>query len=488
MRDAFGREQEIGGDYYVTTSLLARGLQQYQYVAGAERLEPNARDWAYGRPVFLGTHRIGLTDAFTVGGRLEASSSMTSGGPQAVARLGRFGEVEGVLGVSGGAPGAGHAWSVSYLYMGRAFSAGGAWRHADRAYRTASDVSVPVRPRLSLDAGAMASTRLGSRVSSTLTWQRQEYHSLYPRIDRLSVTTTCRVAGSSELYATFSRTDAGGRIAPGVFIGLTTAVGRRGTVGASVEHVDRHTVVAVDAQRSLPVGEGYGYRLRGQGGEVGALDADVQYQTRFGRYEVRQSQFDGERATSLSASGAIVGIGGRVFASRPVEQSYGLVRVPGVSNVRAFVSHQEVGRTDRHGDILVPNLLPYYGNVLTIADEDVPLDLTITRREMTLAPPSGGGALALFPVKREVRVTGRLVVNAHGDEIVPSFGRLVVTGTEGSLESPIGAKGEFYIEGLEPGAHAGRVEFEHRSCAFTLVVPDRPAAVVQLGVVQCLAE
>ena len=30
VRDAFGRQQEIGGSYYVTTSLLQRGLQQYQ--------------------------------------------------------------------------------------------------------------------------------------------------------------------------------------------------------------------------------------------------------------------------------------------------------------------------------------------------------------------------------------------------------------------------------------------------------------------------
>ena len=30
VRDAFGRQQEIGGSYYVTTSLLQQGLQQYQ--------------------------------------------------------------------------------------------------------------------------------------------------------------------------------------------------------------------------------------------------------------------------------------------------------------------------------------------------------------------------------------------------------------------------------------------------------------------------
>ena len=42
-----------------------------------------------------------------------------------------------------------------------------------------------------------------------------------------------------------------------------------------------------------------------------------------------------------------------------MEQSFALVRVPGVSHVRAFMSNQEVGQTDGHGNLLVPNLLPY---------------------------------------------------------------------------------------------------------------------------------
>ena len=66
-------------------------------------------------------------------------------------------------------------------------------------------------------------------------------------------------------------------------------------------------------------------------------------------------------------------IGGGLHATRPVQESFALVRVPGMKGVRAYLSHQEVGRTNRNGDVLVPNLLPYYGNRLDIADEDVPL-------------------------------------------------------------------------------------------------------------------
>jgi outer membrane usher protein len=487
LRDAFGREQEIGGTFYVTTALLGRGLQQYQYVAGAERLEPAYRSWDYGRPVLLATHRVGVTDDLTLGGRFETSSTLTSGGPQAVARVGRFGEIEGALALSRGPRGTGTAWSGSYLFVGRNFSAGAAWRSSEEAYGTVSDLSAPIRARLATDAGAMFSTRLGSRASTTLTWQHQRYHDVVPRVDALSMTTTFQVSGASELYATISQTRSGSDRRPGVFVGLTTAVGRRVRAGASVERLDGQSVVAADAQRSLPIGEGYGYRVRAAGGHAGSLEADGQYQSRFGRYEIRQTAVEGASATALWASGSIVGIGGRLFATRPVEQSFALVRVPGASNVRTYISNQEVGRTDGRGDLLVPSLLPYYGNLLSIADEDVPLAMTIRRRTLTIAPPAGGGALALFPVSRDRRVMGRVEILDHGATLVPAYGRLVVSLGGTTIESPVGGGGEFYLEGIEPGAHPATVEHDDVPCSFTLVVPDDGSPVTRLGLVRCLA-
>jgi outer membrane usher protein len=211
----------------------------------------------------------------------------------------------------------------------------------------------------------------------------------------------------------------------------------------------------------------------------------VQYQTRFGRYEMRQEHLDGAPVTTLNASGSIVGIGGRLFASRPVEQSFALVRVPGVSHVRTFMSNQEIGQTDSRGNLLVPNLLPYYGNRLSIADVDVPLELSIGAREMTLAPPYRGGAVALFPVSREQRLTGTIVVASAGGLVVPVSGRLTVASDGHPIESPIGRGGQFYLEGLTPGTYQATVEHEALTCRFALRVVESDAPVVKLGTVQC---
>ena len=111
--------------------------------------------------------------------------------------------------------------------------------------------------------------------------------------------------------------------------------------------------MTVDAQQPLPVGVGYGYQLRAEDGPHASVNGVARYQGAHGRYELRQDTIGAESTTTVSAMGAIVGIGGGVFATRPVEQSFALVRVPGVEGVRAFASHQEIGKTGRRGDLLV---------------------------------------------------------------------------------------------------------------------------------------
>ena len=140
------------------------------------------------------------------------------------------------------------------------------------------------------------------------------------------------------------------------------------------------------------------------------MNGVARYQGAHGRYELRQETIGAESTTTLSAMGAIVGIGGGVFATRPVEESFALVRVPGVEGVRAFASHQEIGKTGRRGDLLIPDLQAYYGNILNIADGDIPLQYAVPDVGMTLAPPYRGGAVALFDVQRVQRVLGKIVI------------------------------------------------------------------------------
>ena len=242
----------------------------------------------------------------------------------------------------------------------------------------------------------------------------------------------------------------------------------------------------LDAQRSLPVGEGYGYQIHAESGENSLATGVARYQGRHGRYEVRQERLNGDANTTVGAAGSIVGIGGGLYASRPVQDSFALVRIPGVEGVRAFASHQQVGKTGRKGDLLVPDLQAYYANVLDVADGDIPLQYAVTDVGQTIALPHRGGAVALFAVQRVQRVVGVVGLLDHGENRIPAYGEITVTTKGREFTSPIGSTGRFYFEDLSAGTHTAVVrDTAGRECEMTITVPSSEGTIVNLGTLRC---
>jgi outer membrane usher protein len=215
------------------------------------------------------------------------------------------------------------------------------------------------------------------------------------------------------------------------------------------------------------------------------VSAMAQLQGRYGRYEVRREVTGGADTIRLHAAGAVVGIGGGIFATRPVRNSFALLQVPGVSGVRGFVSNQEVGQTDQNGNLLIPELEAYYGNVLQIADEDIPLDYSVRGTRMALAPPFRGGALATFSVSPTRRISGTILIGAPTGERIPLHGRLTLTVGTDTVASPIGSGGEFYFENLPEGTFDAVVEDADGSCSLVIVVRRSDSALTNLGSLRC---
>lgn len=487
VRDAFGGEQEFGGSYYVTTSVLARGLQQFQYAAGVERLRPFDSLWAYGRPVVTGTHRVGLTDGLTLGGRIEAESGLLSAGPTLTARVGRFGAIE--LGAAASRTRSGGlAASLAYEYVGGPGGLSVAWREASEGYETLTSRRSRLAPRR--EVLVSATTRVWSRMTVGAGWQARDLRG--PDKDalrRANVSSTITLGRRLSLFLSATRTRAASSWSTGGYAALGLGFGSRGMATASTEMVGGAARAAIDVQHSAPVGQGFGYRVRaaGLGEQAGLVDGELRAQTRFLQADLRQSVIGGRRETWAQVNGSLVAIGGRVLAARPVQDGFALVRVPEVAGVRAYVSHQEMGRTDRRGDLLVPNLVPYYGNQIAIADADVPVDRTLTHRQMLLAPPYRGGAIAEFPATREQRLAGSVTIVGQG----PLGGARALDATltidtpAGPLETWLGTDGDFYVEGLGPGRYRARVISGDLRCSLTLDVPASDQPVARLGAVAC---
>lgn len=108
--------------FYVTSSLLQKGLSDFSVAAGTLRRDYGLRDFGYGPGVTSGSLRYGLSDNFTLESHAEASDSLTLGGLGGNLRLGNFGVLNTALSQSQFDGESGQQLSLGYQYSSQRYS------------------------------------------------------------------------------------------------------------------------------------------------------------------------------------------------------------------------------------------------------------------------------------------------------------------------------------------------------------------------------
>src|SRR5438445_5743138 len=295
-----------------------------------------------------------------------------------------------------------------------------------RSYANLSTVQQPENLRVLRDGNAFVSL-LVPRGSFTVQWNTLRFANT-PADDHLALLTSVSVSRATFFFSIGQANQAGRRHSE-YFAGvgiygphMTNAnIAISGGGGATLQQ-------SVEIQRSLPVGTGFGYRLLSRtAGDDKNGTAVLQYNAPFGQYNIALDPYHTNSKPTMNASGGFVYEKGAFEFTRAVQESFALVRVPGVPNVRVYLSNQLVGRTDSNGDLLVPNLLSYYGNSIRIDDRDIPLDYDVREVEETIAPPYRGGAFVEFPVQRVRTIVGSVVMKTPEGEVSPAFGEFKIT-------------------------------------------------------------
>jgi outer membrane usher protein len=484
IRDVFGNEQYVASPFYASADALNPGFEEYSYSVGALRGAVGVASWNYEQPVAFAYHRRGMDEHFTLGGRGEASDERASAGPSLTA-IAFFGQIDLDLAASYDIDGAfGGASQLAYTYASRLFGAGFIMRLNSHRYSTVELAPEDDRTIAAFDA--LLSVPVGSRV--TLTYRSSVASTRDQGVfTSLAGQSSVRITNALNWLTLAVRTK---RERSPADWEITTTLSYSFAHGYNAQASgvlgQDHESLRLQTSKALPSGEGFGYRASTTIAERVSGDAQLQYQALFGRYGARAAAYDGDAELTLDAAGSFVVVpGAGVFASLPVQSAFGLIRVPGVAGVRGYGNHQELGRTDRNGNLIVPNLLSYYGNHLSIAPEDVPLEYEIARTETVLAPPPRGVALAEFRVRKPHFYRGRVVVSAAGVRVVPKFGQVRIAQQGEEALSPLGQEGEFELSGLEPGTHEALIEWPDGTCAFELVLPETEDTVIDLGELTC---
>jgi outer membrane usher protein len=432
----------------------------------------------------MGRHRVGITDEITLGGRFEARDETISAGPVLTAQtpIGQF-EIEVGASRSTGDT-EGFASSLAYSFASHRFGAGLLGRYVTDHYATVG-TSVD-DDRSTMEAGIFASVPIGNAfsISGQATSSNSRDHGV---AHRLSGQIGTRIAG-------FLNASVGAGlniIPPGttlwtVFLSLSAMLPEHqmASIRGSVE--EKGTEAQFMVTRSPQASTDYGYRAIANLGNVDSADLSAQYQVPFGRYGAWYLRDANGDHFSLDAAGALVVVPGvGLFATRPVQDGFGVIRLEGVSGVRGYVNNQDAGKTNYEGNLVVPNLLSYYGNRLSIETEDIPMRYSLGQTEMLLAPPHRGAAIANFPVVIPHYCRGTVVVDHHGTRIVPKYGEFHIQRTNDEYVSPIGELGEFELEGIASGSHKIVIDYAEGTCEGVLNVVSSRETIVELGEIVC---
>jgi len=187
----------------------------------------------------------------------------------------------------------------------------------------------------------------------------------------------------------------------------------------------------------------------------------------------------------VGLSGSLVAMDGTVLAARRVGRGFAMVST-GVPDLPVMHENREIGRTGADGRLLVPDLMPYAGNLIAIDPSNLPADARIASTSLDVVPQAGAGLVAAFHVER-YRAATVIVQGADGKPLPPGT---PVTRPGGKPGTVVGYDGVVFLDGLEAdneivagqGAGACSYRFAWRSGAegqLPTIGPMRCAALKQ---------
>lgn len=479
VRDRGGNVlQRSGGPVYFPASGLAPGVSDYALAAGAL-----AGGEQKGRAAYLARYATGINNQLTLGGFLQGEGAYTYAGAATTFTLGKLGTLSGQLtqasgGVSGQSALLGYSRQAAHVSFSMGVELTGehfrppAGPHAYTPSRVAS--------------GSLVYSATGGR-SLSVSLQRQDYWNATPSTSA-NIGYSHR-AGPVTVLARLSRTSSSLPTRTEASVSLNWDLGGSTYARAYTSRVAGTTYSGTDISHLRSRGEGWSYRAAAQrdGSTATQSNAFVQYDSSWSRVATNVSSTAGNTDGTLTFASSLVLVGGTVKPSRQVYESFALVDavLPGVG---VNLNNQPVGRTDAHGQLLVPTLTDHSENQISLDEQDIPIEYSVETLRKIVIPPRRAGVRVRFPVTRIQAAEGMLVLVGVDGVKHPLVSKLRISAEDSGdrLVAPQ-ADGRFYIEDLPAGAWSGSVTGPKLSCSVHLLVPKRPEPLHNLGEVRCAA-
>lgn len=492
INNALGQQQVISQPFYVSPLMLAEGLSQFSFGAGAQRVNYGLTTAQYAGVVGSAVYRYGVTDRLSVEGHAEGDRDVQGAGIGVDYTVGVLGIVSAGVAASGGGQRvmAGFSRQASVL----SFALRGTW--ATPSYREIGAGPV-VTQRTSVASLQYALPERNGALG--IAWTGNYYIDQGPppdpslglpsrtgALNTLSASYTVTVGRYGALALSASRTSG---VAAQTQVQLTYALPLGWATEAATTNASFGTtytrdagrgqwVGTADVSRALPVGQGFGYYAHAQTDRQFAGGAS--YAGPYGRYSLEASAAGGNNAVRGQVAGGLGWLGGEWFAAAPITESFALVKVGDVPDVRVMQENITVGSTGPRGTLLLPRVMAYQPVKISIDPTSVPGDYTLRQAEANLLSYYRSGTIVTFDAARERHALVRLSL---GDgQPVPAGAMVRVVGRNGAVQVAEG--GEVFLTDLQDQQEI-EVRYRSRRCVLPIALAPEAAAVSDLGPYVC---
>ncbi|HEK1693093.1 TPA: fimbrial biogenesis outer membrane usher protein [Pseudomonas putida] len=479
--DALGRQVSTTLPFYVTSSLLQKGLSDFSMAAGSLRRDYAVRDFSYGPGVASASLRHGVSDFFTLESHVETAESLLLGGLGANLRLGTFGVLNAAMAQSQFDSEKGHQVALGYQYNSQrlGFSYQRLQRHGDYADLSRVDsLDMQLSQRSEQVTLSLNLDRFGSLGAGYFDVRAGDGS----RTRLINLSWSKPLWGNSSVYLSANREVGDSQWA--VQAQWVIPIDFSGTLAVSMERSkEGEDLQRVNYSRAVPVGGGVGYNLGyATGGDRDAYrQADATWRLQSVQLQAGVYGSSGEMTRWADASGSLVWMDAGVFAANRIDDAFVVVSTGGYADVPVRYENQEIGRTDRNGHLLVPYSSGYYRGKYEIDPMDLPPDVLAAQVEQRVAVRRGSGYLLEFPLKRVLAASIELV---DGNQQPLKLGSTVSHRESGS-QAVVGWDGLVYLENLSAHNQLQVVLEGGGQCQVEFDLPQAEGSIPLIGPLVC---
>jgi outer membrane usher protein len=435
-RDVLGRQISQTISLYTDPVLLANGLSGYSLDAGFLRRNYGVSSADYAAPFASALWRRGFGDITAeMHGALAGSLALVSaGGAAAIGNVG-LRSVDAAASRHDGHKG-GMA-SVNVAARAGAISVFGVIAAATGRFADLASLSGDTFPSLRYQSGISAG--FGHDGSLSLSWIGERAHG-ERRSDLLTASYALSFGNGLFFGLTGFRSFSDRSWAGQMFISLPLG---DASASASVSAGTGKSSFEGMYDKPLDPDGGFGYRLLAGTRFSQRAEADADWIADHGELDGSAALANGHAALRLGASGGLVFLDDRLYATRVPDGAVALVET-GAPGIRIYRENRMVAHSDAQGDALLTGLNPYTANRIGVDPRDYPIDVDVGVSSRVVAPPRGAGVVVnLAPAVRHSFVA--VIRRENGD--FPPVGALVDL-HNGSPSLIVGRSGEVFLGGI----------------------------------------